>query len=248
MENIVIITIAVLLGIYRVLTLRKRGVSVLAAMGLSFDRRPFVNFTIGVAIGTIAMSGIFILEKWCKLLTISSIGPASAMIKDFSTYIMVPLIEEIIFRCAILGALLLLFKHRTIAILISAILFGGMHAFNPNASILSVLSTILGGLAYSIAFTSTERIWLPFGLHFSWNYTQARIFGFSISGGVVRGPTPFIQQHDLGPALVTGGAYGPEGGILGICARILVLTLIGVWIIIEKRKKHLTEFTDSEVS
>jgi len=247
MWKTVLIIIAVLLGTYRVLALRKHDVTVLAALGFSLDRHQLVNIAVGAAIGTIAISGIFLLELWCKLLTVSHIGPVSAMIKDFSTFIMVPLMEETVFRCAILGALLLVIKQRSVAIVISAAVFGSLHAFNPNATVLSVLSTTLGGLAYSVAFASTERIWLPFGLHFGWNYTQARVFGFSISGSPVHGPAPFIQQHDLGPALVTGGAYGPEGGLLGLCARILVLALIAVWLIVEERRRRVIDFRDSKV-
>ena len=114
--------------------------------------------------------------------------------------------------------------------------FGGLHAANPHASVLAVASTTLGGIAYGMAFASTRRIWLPFGLHFGWNYAEGRVFGFHLSGGAVRGAAPFIQQHDLGPTLLTGGEYGPEGGLIGIGARLLVLALLAAWISLQRRK------------
>ncbi|MFC1841131.1 CPBP family intramembrane glutamic endopeptidase [Thermodesulfobacteriota bacterium] len=225
--------------------MRKEEVPILKAMGFSFDHQPLLNLLIGAVIGSCAISGIFFFELWFEMLTITGINSASALIKDLSTYIIVPLIEETLFRCAFLGGLLLILKNRLVAIVISAVVFGGLHSFNSNATVLSVFSTMLGGLAYALAFVSTERIYLPFGLHLGWNYTQARVFGFHISGSAVRGPAPFVQQHDLGPVIVTGGTYGPEGGFLGLCGRIMVLLLIASWLIIQQRRKHIIESEDT---
>lgn len=243
MWKLIFIIIAVILGIYRVLALRKENVPILNALGFSLDHQPLLNFLVGAVIGSLAISGIFFFELYFKMLTITGINSASALIKDLVTYIMVPLIEETLFRCAFLGGLLLILKNRLVAIVISAVVFGGLHSFNTNATVLSVLSTMLGGFAYALAFISIERLYLPFGLHFGWNYTQARVFGFHISGGAVRGPAPFIQQQDLGPTLLTGGVYGPEGGLLGFCGHIITIIMIACWIII--KQKHMIESKDT---
>ena len=237
MWKLLIIVGAVLLAAYRVRVLHKRGVPVATALGFGLDRRPFVNLAVGGVISAGTMSAIFLLEWWTGLLSVARVRSVTALTHDLSSFVAVPLIEEFVFRCAILGALLLLVRRPSIAVVISAAVFGGLHAGNPNASVLSVLSTTLGGLAYGSAFAATERIWLPLGLHFGWNYAQARVFGFSISGGPVRGPAPFVQQHDIGPALFTGGAYGPEGGLIGVGARVFVFVLIAAWLIFEGRHR-----------
>ena len=236
MWKLLIIVGALLLAGYRVWSLRKRGVPAAAALGFGLDRRPFINLAVGTVISAAAMSAIFLLEWSRGLLAVTRVSPVAALAHDLSSFVAVPLIEEFLFRCALLGALLLLVRPPSVAIVISAGLFGGLHAVNANASVLSVVSTTLGGLAYGIAFAATERIWLPLGLHFGWNYAQARVFGFSISGGPVRGPAPFILQHDAGPALFTGGLYGPEGGVIGLGARVFVLTLVAAWPIFERRR------------
>ncbi len=239
MWRLLIIVAAVFLGSYRVWSFRKRRLSLAAAFGVALDSRPLVALAIGAVIGAVAMTMVFLLEWGIGALSVVHVGPVTALIQDLSTYIMVPLTEELVFRSAILGALLLLIGRPAVAVVISAAVFGGAHSANANATILSVLSTMLGGLAYGGAFAVTERIWLPFGLHFGWNYAQARMFGFSISGGAVRGPAPFIQQHDLGPPLLTGGAYGPEGGLFGIGARLFVLAAIAAWLIVEHRRQQV---------
>jgi CAAX protease family protein len=238
MLRLLILVTAVLLGGYRVWSLRRRGMSITQALGVRFSRRSFVTLAVGAAISAAAMALVFLIEWWTGMLSVTAVRPATALIQDFSTSIMVPLIEELVFRSAILGALLLLVGRPAVSVLVSALVFGGAHAANANATVLSVMSTILGGLAYGGAFAATESIWLPFGLHFGWNYTQARVFGFSISGGAVRGPAPLLQQHDVGPRLVTGGAYGPEGGLLGIGARLFVIGAVSAWLALERRRRR----------
>jgi len=228
------VVIALLLVGYRIWTFRKRGKSISTALGLSLERREWVHFAGGTLISTAAMSSIFLFEWSNGNLQVAQISPLTALIHDFSTFIAVPLIEEFIFRCALLGGLLLLVSRASIAILISALIFGGLHALNPNASVLSVLTTSIGGLAYGLAFLISERIWFPLGLHFGWNYFQARVFGFSISGGF-HGPAPLVLQHDNGPTLLTGGPYGPEGGLVGLAAKLLVLIMVTAWFIFERR-------------
>jgi len=237
-ENILIIISSLSLSAYRVRVLRKRGISTNKALGFALDRRPLLHLGIGTGISAVVISAIFFFERSIGMLSVSSINPITALIKDFETYVAVPLIEEFLFRCAFLGGLLPLIRRPFLAVFISAALFGGLHASNPNASILSVVVTTIAGLAYGSAYLVAERIWFPLGLHFGWNYFEARVFGFSISGGSVRGPAPLVQQHDMGPTLVTGGAYGPEGGIIGLLGKIVVLILVLALLIFERRKQR----------
>jgi hypothetical protein len=61
------------------------------------------------------------------------------------------------------------------------------------------------------------------------------VFGFSISGG--RRLDTFVRQHDVGPALLTGGAYGPEGGLIGFGASILIAILVVAWLVFERHRR-----------
>jgi uncharacterized protein len=230
--HIIVGAIAILLAAYRVFVFHKRSKGVFVAMGLVLDRSSVVHLLVGALIGAAAIASIFFVEWSTGLLRIVKINASSALADDWLYFIIKPFIEEFAFRCAILGALLLLVPKKSIAVIISAAIFGGLHVINANAGFISILSTMLGGLAYGCAFVAAERIWFPLGLHIAWNYSQARVFGFVLSGRF-NGLPPFIQQHDCGPEFLTGGIYGPEGGMLGIGARILVLGLIAAWIIFE---------------
>jgi len=244
--QIIVLIVAVLLALYRVKDFRKRGLRASAALGFALNRRSITRFIIGAAIGALAISSIFLVEWSTGLLQIFKINAISVLREDCLYFAAKPLIEEFVFRCAILGALLLWIPQRFLAVLIAAALFGSVHIVNAHAGFLSVFSTMLGGVAYGCAFLVAEQIWFPLGLHIAWNFFQARVFGFALSGGF-SGPAPLIQQHDLGPAILTGGPYGPEGGLLGIYARFLVLGCLVAWIICERRKFQLIAGAESSM-
>src|SRR5215831_19336420 len=116
---------AVLLAAYRARFLRSRGVPVAVSLGFGLDRRPFLNLAIGIFVSAAAMTGIFLLEWSSGLLSVTRINPPSALTYDLLSFIAVALTEEFLFRCAILGVLLLLIRSSFVAVAISAVLFGG---------------------------------------------------------------------------------------------------------------------------
>jgi membrane protease YdiL (CAAX protease family) len=78
-----------------------------------------------------------------------------------------------------------------IALLVSAAVFGRVHAGNPGASWVSSLSIALeSGVLLGLAYAATRSLWLPIGLHFGWNFTAGGIFGAAVSGGTIQWPHP----------------------------------------------------------
>src|SRR5690625_183301 len=101
-----------------------------------------------------------------------------------------------------------------IATLISSALFGFLHYYNPNASAVSTFNITLAGIVLAIPYILTGNLGLSVGLHFSWNFVQASVFGFPVSGTHL--DASIIQIAQNGPDLWTGGVFGPEAGLLGI--------------------------------
>jgi hypothetical protein len=96
------------------------------------------------------------------------------------------------------------------AILPVGVLFGAMHLTNPHASNLGLVNTAGFGMLFGYAFWRSRDLWLPFGLHFGWNFTLP-FFGTSLSG-VKMGVTGYELQWKAGE-LWSGGEYGPEASI-----------------------------------
>jgi membrane protease YdiL (CAAX protease family) len=109
------------------------------------------------------------------------------------------------------------------------LLFGLLHVFNPNATWLSTLYLMLTGAFFGLGYVLTGRLGLPIGLHFAWNFVQGNIYGFPVSGNIFGGAT-VIEIEQGGPALWTGGAFGPEAGLLGVAAIMLGCLLTLLWV------------------
>lgn len=182
----------------------------------------------GLGITSFAMLGIFAISIMFRLVEITDI---SFHLKSIVYYTGLTLLsagyEELVFRCILLTILLKVFKKPWVAILITSIYFGYVHLDNEHATLLSALSNGLGGVMYGLAYIYTRKIWLPWALHFAWNYVQAPILGFPVSGFKVEG---ILKLNLLDHSWISGGLYGPEGGMIGIIFRIFVIILIVIWI------------------
>jgi membrane protease YdiL (CAAX protease family) len=104
------------------------------------------------------------------------------------------------------------------------VLFGAMHTTNPHASNLGLVNTAGFGMLFGYAFWRSRDLWLPFGLHFGWNFTLP-FFGTSLSG-VKMGVTGYELQWKAGE-LWSGGEYGPEASIS--TSIVLLALLVFLW-------------------
>ncbi len=135
--------------------------------------------------------------------------------------------EELAFRG---GVFRILEESRgtTVALVLSAALFGLMHALNPGATVVSTIAiAVEAGVLLGAAYALTGNLWLPIGLHLGWNFTEGGIFGVSVSGGAPG--KGLIGVTLAGPKWLTGGAFGPEASAVAVAVCFAAaLVLIGV--------------------
>jgi phosphoglycolate phosphatase len=115
-----------------------------------------------------------------------------------------------------------------LATLVSSLFFGMLHSINPNASPLGVLNICLAGFLLSAGYLYTGQLALPIGLHISWNFFLGSVFGFPVSGTLWQSGAVIRILQD-GPERWTGGAFGPEGGLLGSLTILLGIGVIWFW-------------------
>jgi uncharacterized protein len=115
-----------------------------------------------------------------------------------------------------------------LAALISALLFGLSHAVNPGAGPGSLFFLAAGvGTLLAFAYAATRNVWFPVGLHMAWNFAEGCLFGLPNSG--LADPVQIIHTTMSGPAILTGGAFGPEGSLpLFVLAFAGTATLAGL--------------------
>ena len=147
-------------------------------------------------------------------------------------FVIFAIIEEVVFRVLLVTGLRVVLSSNRTAICLGAILFGFGHVANSHAGVFSVLGSTIGGLAYGIAYVRSRALWLPLGMHLSWNVVQGTVFGLPVSGLKISG---ILHIALNGPALVTGGSYGLEGGQAGLVARAIVLALLASFLILRRQ-------------
>lgn len=114
------------------------------------------------------------------------------------------------------------------ATLVASAAFAAAHWWNPNIGALALLNIFLAGILLSVAYLRTRSLWFATTVHLGWNWSMASLFDLPVSGltGV---NTPLYEPAVTGPAWVTGGIFGPEGGIGGSVAALIALAAV-LWL------------------
>jgi len=172
------------------------------------------NLIFGTLIGVVLQSLTILVIYLTSGFEIVSINPISFMIIPFTVAFTVAIFEEILIR----GIIFRIMEEKLgsiIALIISAIIFGALHLFNPNSTLMSgTYVAIEGGLLLGAAYIYARNLWLPIAIHFAWNFMQSGVFG-AITSGNEKG-NGLLTTKLTGPALITGGEFGPEGTIQAI--------------------------------
>ena len=124
------------------------------------------------------------------------------------------LAEELAFRGVPVLALSKAFG-RVPAIVALALLFALAHSDNPSVTWLALLNIAIAGVFLGLVFFTPGGLWTSTGAHLGWNLTLAAL-GAPVSGIPLE--LPWLSYAPGHPAWLTGGGFGPEGGVLAsIC-------------------------------
>jgi CAAX protease family protein len=213
-----------------------------SGFGLRLDRAWWSDLGFGLVLGASLMTGIFLLQLAAGWVTVTgsfvTAGGGAffpAILTPVVLFVCVGFYEELVSRGYQLtnlaeglngvgvgpgGAIVL-------AWILSSSLFAFLHLSNPNASALGTLNIFLAGMMLGAGYVLTGQLAIPIGLHVTWNLFQGNVFGFPVSGLDITGAT-LIATRQAGPALLTGGPFGPEAGLIAPAAMAVGVGLIAL--------------------
>jgi membrane protease YdiL (CAAX protease family) len=135
------------------------------------------------------------------------------------------LFEELAFR-GLLVAGLARGIGRPAGVAAAAILFAAAHRNNPDVTPLALGNIALAGIFLGATFLARGGLWTATGAHLGWNLSLAAL-GAPVSG--LPFEIPWIEFNPGAPAWITGGPFGPEGGLLATVALIAGTVAVARW-------------------
>ena len=201
--------------------------------GLVLKKETFKHLIVGLVIGFCSVILILIIGKITGILSVSGFTtisqPSLIYLFAFKMFL-ISVIEETFFRGYLFTTFYDGFKSNKtskklavlMALILSSMLFGLAHFSNNHVSIFAFTALAINGIVWCIPFIITRNLGLSIGLHTAWNFTQTQ-FGFTMSGN--KASHSFYSIENVGSDALTGGAYGPESGALGLVGFAFMLLM-----------------------
>ncbi|GAA4199537.1 CPBP family intramembrane glutamic endopeptidase [Microbispora amethystogenes] len=181
----------------------------------------------GLLIGVGMFAAVIVNLAFLGYYRVDGLGSVTGAAGLFGFMAAAAVTEELLFR----GILFRIVEERTgtwIALVLTGLVFGLMHLANEHANLWGAIAiAIEAGGMLAAAYAATRTLWLPIGLHFGWNFAAAGVFSTEVSGnGATQG---LLHNVTSGPALLTGGEFGPEASPYAVVFGLL-LTVAFMWL------------------
>ena len=184
-----------------------------------------IGLTIGAAAAGVALLGSVLLARshW----TPDAGGVSEYIVQVVKTVaVLAPaaLSEEVMVRCLPLVLVAAALGRGTALLLIAGLVFALLHSLNPGITALGIGNIALAGIFLGLAFYAPGGLWTAFGAHLGWNSTLAAL-DTPVSG--LPFAIPLLDYSAGEPAWLSGGRFGPEGGLMGTVA--ITAALLWTW-------------------
>ncbi|MBK8821762.1 MAG: CPBP family intramembrane metalloprotease [Anaerolineales bacterium] len=135
--------------------------------------------------------------------------------------------EEVLIRGWVLPVIGARYKP-WIGLLVSSLIFALLHGLNPGLSVIALINLALFGLFAGLYAMREGSMWGISALHSVWNWVQGNFFGFEVSGTNAGGGT-LLNLKETGADWLTGGAFGPEGGLAVTIVLFIAIAVTLFW-------------------
>ena len=203
-----------------------------AGLGFPLTRAVPIELGGGFLLGTAAMAAVvtvFALAgayAWTRE-SGTAIGWIAASVTGLAAFAIPAAAEEAVFRGYLMRSLGDA-AGPAIAVLITSALFAFVHGGNPAVGPIAFGNIFLAGVLLAVAVLRTGTLWLATGVHLGWNWVTDIPLDLPVSV-IDAFDTPLYDGVPSTPAWLSGGAFGPEGGVAGTAGALAALGLI-LWL------------------
>ncbi len=143
--------------------------------------------------------------------------------------------EEVMFRGFMIPAFSKRYKT-AFGIIVSSLLFSAFHSLNAGFTPLASVNLVLIAVLFALIYLLTGDIWMTSAMHTAWNLSQGNIYGLQVSGNESSNSVVTALYDRNATALITGGNFGPEGGLATTAVTVLCLIIVTVLLIVKAKK------------
>jgi membrane protease YdiL (CAAX protease family) len=208
--------------------IERRDVTELSTPGLGRE------WVIGTLIGAGLYTACAVILMVLGIYKVEGLNPLAFLVPNLALAIKSGIFEELLFRGVLFRSVEDIFGS-WIGILVSSLVFGLLHLFNPDATLGgAIYICIEAGLLLAAAYLVTRRLWICMGLHMAWNYFQSAVFSGVVSGAV--SDPGLLKAKIEGPEPLTGGSFGMEHSAVAL---VLCTTTGVILLMIAIRRGHI---------
>jgi membrane protease YdiL (CAAX protease family) len=177
----------------------------------------------GAALGAVTIGVASLLLLATHMMRIDRTLPGSWWSEaGHSTNVLLPaaFFEELFIRGYVFAVLRRASGWR-LALIVTSAVFGLLHAWNPGADAESILAVTVAGFFLGAILLATRSLYAAGAAHFAWNWVMSGALHIAVSG--VPSADPNYRVVETGPDWLTGGGWGPEGGLAAVAVMFIAI-------------------------
>ena len=204
----------------------------IAEYGLPWRRMFGGRFWVGTLLGFASLTCLLLAMRLVGVFHFGTFALRGADVGKWAliyvvVFVLVALTEEFSARGYALYTLTMIAGFWPAA-MVTAIVFGYTHSGNSGEDWIGLANVGLFGLLACLLLRRTGDLWMPIGLHMSWDWSETFFYGVANSGKTY--PGQLMNSSPSGPALLSGGSVGPEGSVLCTLLMVLCWILCSMWL------------------
>lgn len=183
----------------------------------------------GLIAGFLMMSAVCLILKLSGQIEINGFGIGSSVMKLFIINLVMwfpqGASEELLFRGYLIPRIESRYK-RAVAVFFSSLMFSAFHSLNMGYTPLASVNLFLIAVLFALIYIKTGSIWMTSAIHTMWNLSQGNIFGLQVSGNEAHAAIINTAYAADAKDIITGGAFGPEGGLAVTAVTVICLIIV----------------------